>query len=43
MRAATLLVLVEFGISFTELAGMSLNEIAFWAAELEAYLERDLE
>jgi len=41
MSAATLLVLVEFGVSLSEVARMSLNEIAFWAAELEAYFERD--
>ena len=43
MSAATLLVLVEFGMSLSEVAGMSLNEITFWVAELEAYFERDLD
>jgi hypothetical protein len=43
MPAATLLVLVEFGVSLREVAGMSLNEIAFWVVELESYFERDLQ
>jgi hypothetical protein len=43
MSAASLLALVEFGVSLSEVAGMSLNEIAFWVAELEAYFERNLD
>lgn len=43
MSAATLLALVEFGVSLSEVGAMSLNEIAFWLVELEAYFERDLE
>jgi hypothetical protein len=35
--------LVEFGMSLSEVAGMSLDEIAFWVVEVEDYLGRDLE
>jgi len=38
-----MLSLVEFGVSLSEVAAMSLNEVAFWVAELEAYCERNLD
>jgi hypothetical protein len=35
--------LVGFGMSLNEVAGMSLDEIAFWAGEVKDYVGRDLE